>query len=104
MYSIIHASKPLNLREIPSIKYLIVFPEVKVSRGAPEPGGNDLLGQFYLVLTVQHVIRRAAVRLPCPVSPDGTSRSPWTGSPAWKKNMTRTYTELTHSLINLTDF
>lgn len=48
---------PLNLREIPSIKYLIVSPEVKVSWGAPEPGRNDLLGQFYLVLTVQHVIR-----------------------------------------------
>lgn len=53
--------KPLNLREIPSIKYLIVPPEVKVSGGAPEPGRNNLLRQFYLVLTIQHVIRRAAI-------------------------------------------
>lgn len=47
----------LNLREIPSTKYLIVPPEVKVGGGAPEPGRNNLFWQLYLVLTIQHVIR-----------------------------------------------
>lgn len=44
MYSIIYVFKFFNFREIFSIKYFIVFFEVKVSRGVFELGGNDFFG------------------------------------------------------------